>query len=382
MTDDVVPIPFTPPHVSLNRVRIVDLPGLPLDDEVRGRTAYDLLSSAAVIRYALASAALANAEALGVPQVVGQTTPPPPFWLTRVVSDSLDSPDERARAAARDIARRLGRNLACVLLTLHRGDRINREARPDWAADDWERWAAIRQVWLGGGLMNGLLGQFMAQAARDLLAEWGYAGQLPVQVSPYGDLLAVLGAGRYLPATAQCALALDSGQSSVKRVCLELEGGALVRVHRFSSQRPDVNRMSADAEPGQAAYTMLDLVARAIARTFEEAVGQGLSPGEDVMLSVAGYVQDGRILTGQYTCLCTNEAGRPASDARPLISKAVQERTGRAFRVHLIHDGTAAAAVYAGHPNTAVIMLGTALGIGFAPASDSGLRKLALSASP
>jgi hypothetical protein len=161
-----------------------------------------------------------------------------------------------------------------------------------------------------------------------------------------------------------------------------LEGGALVRIQRFPSLRPDANRIPADAEPGQVARAMLDFVARAIAQTLEEAVGLGLSPGEDVMLSVAGYVQDGRILTGQYAGLCAGDAGGPASDARPLISMAAQELIGRAFRVHLIHDGTAAAAVYAGHPNTAVIMFGTALGIGFSPASKDGLRELALPATP
>ena len=43
-------LPTTPPHVSVNHIQIVDLPGLPIDDEVRGQRAYHLLSSRAVIR--------------------------------------------------------------------------------------------------------------------------------------------------------------------------------------------------------------------------------------------------------------------------------------------------------------------------------------------
>lgn len=52
-----MPDPLDPAHLtpaaSLNRVRIVDLPGLSLDPDVRGRTGYELLSTqalAAVIR--------------------------------------------------------------------------------------------------------------------------------------------------------------------------------------------------------------------------------------------------------------------------------------------------------------------------------------------
>ncbi len=64
------PIPVTPPHVSVNRVRIEDLPGLPLDEEVRGQQASTLLSTAAVIRYARAHAA-----SLGLPSAYAEDSP-------------------------------------------------------------------------------------------------------------------------------------------------------------------------------------------------------------------------------------------------------------------------------------------------------------------
>ena len=46
-----LPIPFSPPHLSVNRVRIVDLPGIPIDSQVRGRQAYELLSNRAIARF-------------------------------------------------------------------------------------------------------------------------------------------------------------------------------------------------------------------------------------------------------------------------------------------------------------------------------------------
>jgi hypothetical protein len=47
------------------------------------------------------------------------------------------------------------------------------------------------------------------------------------------------------------------------------------------------------------------------------------------------------------------------------LGARVAERTGRPCRVQVLHDGTAAAQACAGSDNAAVIMLGTALGVGF-----------------
>jgi hypothetical protein len=54
------------------------------------------------------------------------------------------------------------------------------------------------------------------------------------------------------------------------------------------------------------------------------------------------------------------------------ISKAI----GQQLRINLFHDGTAAALAFAGSQNTAVLMLGTAIGVGFPRETDRGLREL------
>ena len=70
--------------------------------------------------------------------------------------------------------------------------------------------------------------------------------------------------------------------------------------------------------------------------------------------------------------------GALADDSRPLLREAIRARGGRDMRVHLIHDGTAACAVHAGEPDAALLLVGTALGIGFPPAETGDLRPLAL----
>ena len=364
-----ISIPFTPPHVSVNRVKIMDLPGLPIDDKVRGQMAYHLLSSLAVMRYARE-----RAEALELPAAFFQDTTQTRLELPRFVDGCLTSPHESVRAAAQAIGQRLGRNLGYILLTLYRGDAVNRAARPDWTAEDWEHWAKIERVRLGGGLMRGALGELIVRFARDCLAEHGYAGQPQVERSLYGEMMAVLGAGRYLPASTRAALCLDFGQTTIKRACLEFEDGVMVRVCRFKSLVRDVDELPTTATLGPAAgRKVLDMMRRATAQTLHEAVASRITPDADLMLSVAAYVQGGRLLgNGLYASL-----NALADDARPLLADAIHAKTGRAMRVHLIHDGTAASTLYAGAPNAAVIVVGTALGIGFPPATDSDLRPLA-----
>ncbi len=117
-------IPFTPQNASVNRVRIVDLPGIAVDKEVAGEQAYHLLSAPAVVRYALK-----RADDLALPAEY-RTGDPDSFELRRdcpqFVDTCLHNANSSVRKAAEDIARRLGRNLGYILLTLHRGDLENR----------------------------------------------------------------------------------------------------------------------------------------------------------------------------------------------------------------------------------------------------------------
>ena len=364
------PIPFTPPHVSVNRVRIVDLPGIAVDPQVCGRKAYELLSSRAIASYARERAA-----ELALPAAYLHDTVQTRVDLPRYVADCLDSPRPPVRAAARAIGRCLGRNLGYILLTLRRGDAVNRDARFDWTSADWDRWRSIEKIWLGGGLMSGQLGGLILHHADQFLIEFGYAGRIRVALSPHRGEIALLGAARYLPSCAQHALCMDLGQTLVKRACLQLAGGTLAGINRYSPLAVDWDRLGVPGQPDPGrGEQVLDFVAGAIAQTWDQCAAEGISPGKDVMLSVAAYVQNGRLLgNGVYA-----QMHALAEDIRPSLAELVKARTGVTLRMHFIHDGTAAAALYAGERNAAVIIVGTALGIGFPPVETTDLRPLAL----
>ncbi len=364
-------IPFTPPHVSVNRVRIMDLPGYTLEADVRGQAAYNLLSRDTVVRYALE-----QAQALRLPSFLLEDSPAAYREIPMAVDRALSSPDFVTRAAAEHIAVRLGRNLAHILLTLHRGDACNRVVRSDWTSADWEKWSFIQKVWLGGGVLSGDLGGYLVTHAAALLAEWGYADVLSVQRTRYSGEMSLLGAGRYAPEAAQKVLCFDFGQTMVKRAWLNLEGGAITRLEILPSLPTDwLFRNDPTAALRYSGEEVLAFVADMLTRT---AVETEFVDG-DMLLSMAAYVEGGRLLgNGIYARM-----SMLGDDVRPLLEKAVHERCGLVCRISLIHDGTAAAALHAGEPRAAVIIVGTALGVGFCPTDVSALRTYQLTpASP
>jgi hypothetical protein len=202
----------------------------------------------------------------------------------------------------------------------------------------------------------------------------GHAGKPSIELSPFHSAMTILGAGRYLPASARHALCLDYGQTTAKRACLSLEDGAIVGANHYASLAVewDINNLPINPtlEMGQ---SVLAFMADALAQTWNDSIASGPRPDDDVMLCVAAYVQDGQPLgNGLYATIRLL-----GQDARVLLGDALYARTGCRARVHLIHDGTAAAALYAGQPNSAVLVIGTAIGVGFPPPDANDLRPLA-----
>ena len=367
--------PFeTPPSASLNRVQIMDLPGLPLDEAVRGRRGDELVSNRALM-----ALAADHVVALGL---LPEDLPPVTPLLTRsdvrvrdqvarIVDAALAGADPTRRAAAEVITRRLGRNLAWLLVTLHRGDAANRAVRPDWQAADWEKWAAVRRVWLGGGLTSGRLGEAIAAEARDGLAELG-CGQIEVGLSPYRDLIALIGAARTLEARDRTVLGFDFGHTLVKRAVLTYRNAALQAIDPLPPRLADWQAIYPPEEDEAAlGCTVLDFMAGAICETAAE-----VPQAEPfAVVSVAAYKQQGQLMgNGPYASIHASAADAPADR---ILAAAISERAGYPVGVRSLHDGTAAALAHAGTAHSTVIMLGTALGVGFPPATEDALCAIA-----
>jgi hypothetical protein len=126
--------------------------------------------------------------------------------------------------------------------------------------------------------------------------------------------------------------------------------------------------------PPDLAPVVAEMMITILARTWREVeeIAHPLAP--TLVASIAAYVAGNQPIptqAGTYFQLhkLTDNVGR-------WLGEQVSARLGRTVAIELIHDGTAAARVYAGHSRSAVIVIGTSLGVGFPP-PRAGLRPLA-----
>jgi len=329
------------PDASINRAIITDDPAGNLSPHVRGRQAYDLVST-----HALDQLLDAHRDALGLlPEDITHAHRQQ-FW-------------ERLRtqsAPALQIATRLGENLGSLLLTLRRGDATSRAARPEWDESYWAYWAQISHIVLGGGLALPPLGPHIATTATQLLKEHGYA--FTIQIARLPLFLPLLGAARHAHAD---TCVFDFGGTQVKRALACYEAGTLIQLADLGSLP------HADALPRNPEMRVRALFEEMVA-LITQTLAEHNTPGAVIPISIASYIDQGHpmraIDTGYYVL-----HRLPAP-----LAVMLSERLGK--RVVLLHDGTAAAAAHAGLPNAAVIQIGTALGVGFPPPSTVGLAPL------
>jgi hypothetical protein len=354
------------PVASLNRVRIVDLPGIPLDDATRGRTFYDLLSAPALGAYVRQ-----RVDALGLPL---HTTDP--TQLLPLLDGCFEHDDEAVRAAAEDVARWYGRNLGLLLLTLRRGDAANRQARPEWTDAHWAHWAGIRQVWLGGGLVSGQLGTRVVRYATERLSETGMR-DCTLHLSMAPSELALVGAARSVAGgaggAATPALVFDFGHSRVKRALAIYRGESLGAL-RLLPALPALTWSGEMRDPAEQAHQMLAFMGGVLVDSWCEMCRTVERLRPQLIASVATYVVDGR--PAEYDRGAYAQMRLLPERADEWLARHTSERVGIPVKVELLHDGSAAARTYAGAEQAAVIMLGSAIGTGFPPGAE-GLRPLA-----
>ena len=350
------------PSWSLNRVLIVDLPSQRLPDEVKGKTAYELVSAKRFTQLIR--------ERSDVLQLDSSQSD---HALRLDFHSCLCSRKPATQDAAVEIVRILGRNLGYVLLTLKRGDPINRAARSEWKESHWQHWSRIKRLWLGGGLMSGSVGVELVRHASQVLRE-GDIDDLLLRISPYGLALPLIGAARHVPSGVAAAIALDFGGTMIKRAHVVFEDSRIARVCQLSSQPVCwASVRSLRETTPQAVQGLISGMASVTAKTWMRGQMKGQALARTIPICIAAYVQGGNPMHTQAgTYMQTNLV---ADNLEDTLGQMVSDNVGEPISVKLLHDGTAAAAVYAGEPHTAVITLGTALGIGF-PGEESALRPL------
>jgi hypothetical protein len=345
------------PARSLNRARLVELPGVAGVHDLLGHSASELLSAAAVT--ALVRAA---ADGLGL----DPDTPD----LLRAFDTAFDVP--RTRPAALVVAETVGQRLGALLLMLWRGDPANRAARPEWDDAHWATWRAMRRVVVGGGLVAGRLGEAAVPAAAAFLAAAGCP--VAVERSPYGNAIALVGLARHTPADAEQMLLFDFGHTAVKRGLATYRDGRLIGVAQRPSLPPPCERGWHEHPGPDWARQRWEHMVAAIATAWAAEVSPGRGARVAIGLCLASHLQDGHPVgrdRGCYTSL-----GELAPHLATFARDDLAARLGPFRSLALLHDGLAAAGSHAGEAHTVVLTLGTAIGTGYVPVVE-GLRAVA-----
>ncbi len=336
---------------SLNRAVLVALPGVPVPDEMLGKTGYQLLS-AQTLQDEIAASALAIGLDPHAPDLI------------RAFDASLAIPP--MHPAATRIAQNYGERLGYFLLMLRRGDAPNRAARPQWTDAHWEFWAQVPRVVVGGGMMSGNLGRLAVKTAYALLA--AYRANLTLDLSPYAAHLPLVGLARAAPSDVTRALVLDFGQTSVKRGLAMYDDGMLLRLDVWP------NAPSVCTELFKPEHTLDELRERWRAMQEIIAVSWERVPLENrstiaVGICISSYLYNGQPAPGDLGCYAV--LGRLAPNLEIFMRDELTTRLGMPIPFYLMHDGAAASCAYAGDPNCVVLTLDTAIGNGFPPPAEA-----------
>ena len=344
---------------SMNRVKIMDLPGLDLPESCRGKLAFHLLSTET-----LKSKVLQQNDVLGL----DENSPD----LLRAFDECFTAVSTKIRSTAEQIAMEYGRFLSYLFLTLKRGDQINRDARPDWRDVHWEFWSQIERVYVGGGLLAGHLGAIATAEAESQMHAAGFPDFRIIR-SPFAAHLPLIGVARDVPEDAQAMLVFDFGQTNVKTAVSLYKSGELVQLIPQHSMPALCTELNLSKDPVLAQQTFAQMLDMVESVWHQAKKSYPLTP--QISMSLACYMLNGHPIK-DYDWGCYGRLQLLAPLMQTMFTEQVSARLGLPIQVKLHHDGAAAAMVYAREEKTAVLTFGTAIGNGY-PSENVNLIPLA-----
>ena len=349
-------------NTSLNRLQVIDLPDIQLDPEVKGKRGLRLMSADNLIETIKKESSFLNLDLENIPDVKL------PIYLNK----ALESVNLKVRLTAENIARRLGRNLAFILLTLKRGDRVNRDARSDWEDEHWDYWRQVENIVFVGGLCSGSLGQRLKYYIDKLFQETE-TPQYKIKFAKNPSLIPMIGAARHAPKKCSKLLVFDFGQTLIKRGLANFENDKLNKIIQLSSlesKHVEEIEFRNENEEKKEAERLEKYIIKTISETWKEVATKYSKPCSTISVSIANDLIEGRFFGGGY-----GKLGLLSDNLQQKIADAVSTQIDRKIEISFIHDGTAAADAYAETDNSVLLSFGTAIGVGF-PIKKSGLRSV------
>lgn len=339
-------------ETSLNKLKIMGIPGYTIDSEVIGKRGSELISNDLIVELIKKYAEnlkinLSNRE---------------DFELPMLLDISLSSKEPKVQNAAKKITRRLGRNLGYILVTLKRGDLINKKVRPKWTEECWEYWHKVDKIILTGGLLNGNLGYELVVHAKEIFKETN-TKPYNISIAKKPSLSSIQGVARLMRYPEQSTLLFDFGQTLIKRCVGEFKDSKLEGIYTFESRDSKHVRLESANETinelRDETQKLKAYMLKVFEETWQEALIKGFELGSRIGVSIGNNIVEGKLGGGGYEKL-----KRVTDDFQKDLSKMLSERIGYKVQLEFFNDGTAAAEAFS-HEDAVIITLGTAIGVGF-----------------
>jgi hypothetical protein len=317
---------------SLQRVIIAALPGVPA--EIAGRPASEICSRDALARLVFDTADLPALD---------------PRRLGDQLAELRSSPDAATRSLAGRALRTYGVRLGALLATLKHPSTATQQGTTRARYGYFEHWLGVERVWLGGGLLAAAGAADILAGAQQFLSRSGTV--LELRVGRWPAMLPLLGAARLAQPRDGRALVADAGHSTIKAAVAVIDQGVLAALETL----PALPAPSRDGLHAVEARLVAALV------TAADALGDAPGRHQHVVVSVASYldrggaVADGRSVYGGIT--------------PERVSHLLAVASGDDMSVEFVHDGTASASAVNDPSPSAVVTIGTWLGVGFTPAN-------------
>lgn len=345
---------FLTPNASINKVIIEKMPTDKVKQDLQGKAALDIFSTELFIEEIKKNSQALKIELANIEEKL----------LPQYFNECLEDEDLLIKSKAEEIIKMFGERLAVILLTLKKGEKINRLKRKDWDDNHWEYWKSIRNIILVGGLSSSKIGEKLKFYVEKIFKDSDEEGyKIILNEDPANS--GIKGCASYIQREKEEKLYLifDCGHTFIKRSLVrmqEKEVKEIIKLDKVLSKHVECEFESFEKEKIKA-EELHEYLTDSIINTIKYASAQSLIIGNNIAISVANYVKNG---------LFANRGGYGklrliASNYEEYLSDAIYKKLGVRFKISLIHDGTAMAAAFSKYEKSVCISLGTSFGVGF-----------------
>jgi hypothetical protein len=341
-------------NASINKLLIEKMPTDKVNQDSQGKTAQDIFSTKLFIDEIKKNSKELKLDINSIEEKM----------LPQYLNECLAGPELLVKEAASNIVKIFGERLAVILLTLKKGEKINRLKRKDWDNRHWDYWANLENVILVGGLASSKIGGKLAYYIKKVFKE-SNENCYNIILNEDSSNVGIKGCFTYIREDEEEKLYLifDCGQTFIKRSLVKMESKEIkhiIKLYKVLSKYVTWDFDNSEEEKNEA-IELHNYLINIIADTIESINGGAQSIGDHIVISIANYVKNGLFANrGGYGKL------RLISDNyEEYLSDELYKKFEKIFKITLVHDGTAMAAAFLGYPNSVCISLGTAFGVGF-----------------